>query len=245
MQSDIRQDTTPNRILSAMSAEDFDILKPSLTFVDLPPRRQLETANTRIDHVYFIEHGVASVVASTTRSRSIEVGLIGHEGMTGLAVILQTDRSPHETFMQGGGSGQRIEAVQLCAAMNKSPALSRLLLRYAFAVSVQMAFTVLSNGRSNLEERLARWLLMARDRADNDDLSLTHEFLALMLAVRRATVTVTIQKLEERGVIASKRGVISIVDRTGLEAAANGTYGAPEAEFQRLLGAAGSGDQRS
>lgn len=227
--------TSPNRVLARLSPDDFALLQPHLEALDLPVRKQLENRNKTIEHVYFIEHGFASVVANGT-GRSIEVGLIGREGMTGLAVVMGTDRSPHDTFMQAAGDGQRISSAKVRSAMEQSPALHRSFLRYGHAFVVQTAQTALANGRSKIEERLARWLLMAHDRLDSDELPLTHEFLSIMLGVRRPGVTVALHLLEKQGLIRAKRGAVAILNRTGLRKISNGAYGAAEAEFQRSLG---------
>jgi CRP-like cAMP-binding protein len=223
-----------NRILSRLSQEEFGLLRPHLDAVELPVRKQLESRNKPIEAVYFIEHGFASVVANGT-GRSIEVGIIGREGMTGLSVIMGTDRSPHETFIQAAGDGQRISSVKLCQAVEKSPALHRHLLRYGHAFVVQTAQTALANGRSKIEERLARWLLMANDRLDGDEVPLTHEFLSVMLGVRRPGVTTALDVLEKEGLVHAKRRAVVIIDRKGLRKITNGAYGAPEAEFKRLF----------
>ena len=158
---------------------------PHLEAVDLPLRMPLEGRNTPIEYVYFVEKGFASVVANGSGHRSIEVGLIGREGVTGLAVIIGSEQSPPETFIQLAGSGQRILSSRLRQAIGQSVSLHRVLLAYGHAFLVQTGFAALSNGRNTLEERLARWLLMARDRVDGDEIVLTHEFVALMLGVRR------------------------------------------------------------
>jgi CRP-like cAMP-binding protein len=224
-----------NRLLSRLSPEEFGLLQPYLEAVDLPVRKQLESRNKPIEAVYFLEHGFASVVANGT-GRSIEVGIIGPEGMTGLSVIMGTDRSPHETYMQVGGDGQRLSSAKLGQAVQESPALHRHLLRYGHAFVVQTAQTALANGRSKIEERLARWLLMANDRLDGDEVPLTHEFLSVMLGVRRPGVTTALDLLEKEGFVQAKRRAVVIIDRKGLRKITNGAYGAPEAEFKRLFG---------
>jgi CRP-like cAMP-binding protein len=226
---------SPNRLLARLSPEELGVLRPHLEAVDLPVRRQLESRNKPIEHVCFIEHGFASVVANGT-GRSIEVGLIGREGMTGLAVIMGSDRSPHETFMQASGGGQRISSGKLRQLTEENPVLHRSLLRYGHAFVVQTAQTALANGRSKVEERLARWLLMANDRLDGDQVPLTHEFLSTMLGVRRPGVTLALSVLEKQGLIQAKRGTIAIVDRARLRKVSNGAYGVAEAEFKRLFG---------
>ena len=159
-------------------------------------------------------------------SHPIEVGVIGREGMTGLPVVLGGDRNEHETFMQAAGHGHCIRVAQIREAMAKSRTLQDSFLRYVQAFLTQTTQTVVANGRSKIEERLARWLLMADDRIESDELPLTHEFLAMMLAVRRPGVTVAIQELERKGVIARKRGRIVLLDRVALENMCNGTYAA-------------------
>jgi CRP-like cAMP-binding protein len=229
------QPETSNRILSRLSASDFALLAPQLKRIDLPLRRQLETGKKPIEHVYFMESGFASVVANGA-GRTIEVGLIGREGMTGLAVVMGTDRTTSSTFIQNAGAGSRITAAHLRQALEKSRTLQTACLLYAQAFMTQMTYTAISNGRSKIEERLARWILMAQDRVDTDELALTHEFLSMMLGVRRSGVTVALHLLVKDGLIQAKRGIITVIDRKGLEKLSNGAYGEPEAEFQRLFG---------
>ncbi|HJT15140.1 MAG TPA: Crp/Fnr family transcriptional regulator [Dongiaceae bacterium] len=228
--------STANRLLSRLSPEDFLLLQPNLKWVDLPLRRQLERPNKPIDQIYFLESGFASVVADGSGGRGIEVGLIGREGMTGLSVLMGTDRSPHETFIQSAGEGVRISAGSLRRAMDISRTLHGTLLLYAHAFALQVTNTAMANGRSKIEQRLARWLLMAQDRIGKDEVLLTHELLSLMLGVRRPGVTVALKLLEEAGVLRARRGLISITDRRGLERLADRTYGVAEAEYRRLLG---------
>jgi CRP-like cAMP-binding protein len=227
---------SPNRILARLSADDFGALEPHLQAVPLPLRKQLETRNRKISHLYFVESGFASVVANGVANRSIEVGIVGREGVTGLAVIMGADRSPLETYMQIAGDGKSIAVAKFRQAMDQSASLRRAMLQYGHAFVVQTAYTAMANGRSRIDERLARWLLMAHDRVGGDELPLTHEFLALMLAVRRPGVTEALNVLENDGFIRRRRGIISVVDRGGLEERSNGAYGVPEAEFQRLFG---------
>ena len=137
--------------------------------------------------------------------------------------------------MQVEGSGQAIGADQLSGAMEQSVTMVRCFLRFAHVFAVQSSYTALANARGKIEERLARWLLMAQDRIGSDSLELTHEFLALMLGVRRAGVTTALQQLESKAVLQTARGAVTIADREGLEECANGLYGHPEAEFERLF----------
>jgi len=219
---------TKNNVLSRLASADFALLKPHLVALDLPVLTQLETAYSRIEAVYFLESGFASVVADGAGKRSIEVGIIGREGMTGLSLVLGGDRSPHATYIQVAGTGQRISASKLRLAMDQSVGLHRSLLRCAHAFLIQTTQTAVANGRSKNEERLARWLLMAADRIDGHELPLAHKFLAIMLGVHRPAVTVALQALERRGLIRAGREVIAITDRKGLVRMSNGAYLPPE-----------------
>jgi CRP-like cAMP-binding protein len=230
--------STKNRILSRLSAADFALLQPHLEPIELPLRHILEVPKKSISHGYFIEYGLASIVAANKHKR-LEVGLIGCEGMTGIPIVLGNDSSPNETFIQVAGNGMRIAADKLRKAILQSRSLERALLSFAHAFMNQTASTALSNGTATLEERLARWLLMANDRLRGDEVPLTHEFLSLMLGVRRAGVTVALHYLEQRALIRLARKQIMITDRKGLEAAANGTYYKPEKHHSSVSAWAG------
>jgi CRP-like cAMP-binding protein len=225
-----------NRLLSALPEQEFEELRPKLQRVELTLRQVLEEPNESIRYVYFPDPSVSSVVAITPENERLEVGLFGPEGMSGLALLNGTDRSPHQTFIQVPGQAIRIEADDLRAALDSSPSLRRLLLLYSQAQTVQIAYTALANGRFTIDERLARWLLMCHDRIDGEAFPITHEFLALMLGIRRAGVTNALQALETSGVIKAGRGRIEILDRDELRAGAGDCYGAPEAEYERLIG---------
>jgi CRP-like cAMP-binding protein len=218
-----------NHLLSNLSRQDFALLEPHLEPIDLPVRKVLEKRKRRIDHVYFIDAGFASVVANGSKKPSIEVGIIGREGMTGLSIVMGgVERAPNETYMQAAGAGQQMPAANLRHAIATSHSLHQNLLRYAHAFLVQTTSTALANGRSKIEERLARWLLLADDRLDDDELPLTHEFLGLMLGTHRPGVTLAVQALEDAGLISARRSRITIRNRKGLEKRSNGTYVPPE-----------------
>ena len=224
-----------NDLLLALSVEDRALLQPSLQWLDLPLRYVLEIPHQPITHAYFPDTGIASVVAIGKRDVRIEIGLIGREGMSGTAVVLNSERSPHSTYMQVAGTGNRVATGALRAAMKESPSLTALLLKFTQAFTVQTAHTAVSNTRGKLEQRLARWLLMAHDRLDGDQIPLTHEFISLMLGVRRAGVTESIDALQAQGAIRAERGRITVLDRAHLEKKADGFYGGPEQELRRLM----------
>ena len=212
-----------NLVLSRLSTADFALLEPNLEPADLPLHKVLERKGKPIKAVYFPENGFASVVADADR-RPIEVGIIGRDGMTGLAVVLGGDKGEHETYIQAAGEGRCIRVKHLREAIDNSTTLHRSLLRYVQSFLNQATQTAVANGRSKIEERLARWLLMAGDRIEATELPLTHEFLAMMLCTRRSGVTVAIQELERKGYVARKRGRVVIVDRVALVKMADGTY---------------------
>jgi CRP-like cAMP-binding protein len=224
-----------NRLLASLSTADFALVEPSLKSVNLALRKSLEKSNRRIDAVYFPESGFASVVA-IQYGKEVEVGLIGREGMTGLPIVLGDHRSPHATYMQAAGKGQCIPATELRKATEASPSLRNALLKYVQAFGVQTTHTAISNAQARMDIRLARWLLMAHDRIGDDTLPLTHEFLSLMLAVRRAGVTIALNALRKSGLISYRRGDITVLNRKGLERLAGEAYGIPEAEYRRLIG---------
>jgi CRP-like cAMP-binding protein len=225
---------TTNRLLSRLPRRDFGLLAPHLMPVDLPLRKCLETPDRAIEHVYFPESGFASVVSAG--ADQVEVGIIGREGMTGLAVVLGTDRTPNGTFIQNAGTGLMMAATELRRLMKISVPLRDMLTLYAHTFLIQATQTARANGRSKIEERLARWLLMAHDRLESDELVITHEFLSMMLGVRRPGVTIALSFLEKTALITTHRGVISIIDRRGLKRTANGAYGVSETEFNRVFG---------
>jgi CRP-like cAMP-binding protein len=225
-----------NRLLATLSPEDFSLLQPQLEAVPLPVGTRLVEPHTPIEHVYFLEEGIASVVAATAQGRRIEVGIIGPDGLTGTSILLGADCSPHECFIQMPGSALRIQTDDLRQAVTARVSLHQHLLHFVQAFTTQIGQTALANGSYTIEERLARWLLMCHDRVDGDGLSTTHEFLSLMLGVRRAGVTLALQALEGRGLISTRRGQITVLDRAKLEAVAGDSYGVPEAEYARLIG---------
>jgi CRP-like cAMP-binding protein len=229
------QSAVRNRVLATLPPEEFERLQPRLERVDLPLRTYLVQPNKPIEHIYFMEQGIASVVAITPQQRRIEVGLIGRESVSGMPILLGSDRMPHECFIQMSGEALCLGVDDLRQTIAERPALHRHLLRFVQAFHVQVAHTALANGSYTLEERLARWLLMCHDRVDGDVLFTTHEFLSIMLGVRRPGVTEALHILEGAHVIRAERGLVTILDRARLEQVAGDSYGIPEAEYARLV----------
>jgi len=219
-----------------MSGADLSLLQPHLQPQTMAVFLDMERPNRRIESVYFMEAGIASVVAVQADETRIEVGLIGREGMTGSAVVLGGDQSPHSTYIQVAGEGLRMPSKELRKAMDESDSLRDLLLKFVQAFMVQTAHTAIANARSHIDQRLARWILMAHDRTRDNTLPLTHEFLALMLGVRRAGVTEALQSLKRQKLIATGRNKIMVLNRKGIEQLAGNAYGTPEKEYRRLIG---------
>lgn len=229
-----------NHILAACSPDDVEFLEPYLEPVEFSARRTLEQPGRPVEWVYFPDHGVASVVAAAKHGRTVEVGIIGRDGMTGLSLVLGAERAGNETYVQVGGSGSRIRADDLRKVMASRVSLQSRFLLYAHAFMLQTSYTSLASASAKLEERLARWLLMVHDRLDGDEIPLTHESLSAALAVRRAGVTTALQHLNMLGLTDPRRGRIVIRDRAGLERFAGEFYRVPESETRRLTGWAGS-----
>ena len=225
-----------NRLLQALPKGQLGLLAPHLVLTPLHLRDTFERPNRPIEEVCFPVTGIVSVVAEHPKGRRIEIGLVGCEGVTGSAVILGSDSTPHATYIQVAGEGYRLPVAKLRELLANSPAFQALLLKYVQTFMVQTAHTAIASARATLTERLARWLLMAHDRTSGNVLSLTHEFLALMLAVRRPGVTEALQSLEDTGLIQCTRGQIIVLDRKAIEKRAGPYYGVPEAEYRRLMG---------
>jgi CRP-like cAMP-binding protein len=225
-----------NRLLASLPQEAIEALRPHMTTVDLPLRHTLVEPDVFIDSVCFIESGLGSVIASSSDDEHVEVGHVGRDGVTGYHVALLTETTPHKTFMQIAGTGTSIQTEKLFQVFETAPVVRDMFLRYAHTCEVQLAHSALASARYNMHERLARWLLMCHDRIDGDDLPLTHEFLSLMLGVRRSGVTNEIHIIEGLHAIKATRGNIRVLDRGKLEEIAGGCYGLPEKEYERLIG---------
>jgi CRP-like cAMP-binding protein len=232
----IDQSSIRNRLLSSLAPEDFALLAPAMKQMDLKRDYVLVWPNQPINHVYFIESGMVSVVAQRADGRSIEVGVYGRDGMGPTNVMLASDRTPHDHYMQIGGTGFRMQTARFLEAVDQSAALRTIMLRFVHVFMTQTAQSALVNGSSIIEERLARWVLMCQDRLDAMEFPITHDFLSMMLGVRRSSVTDAIHLLEAEMLIKATRGNIKILDRDRLLRAAGTSYGVPEAEYARLIG---------
>ena len=226
-----------NRLLTALAQDDFDNLRPHLTLVGLVGGQTLFGPGEAIEHVYFVEQGVVSLVADTgANDVGIEVGMIGPEGMAGVACLI-SDRpiAFHHTRVQMPGSALRIPVACFRDLLDSVPALRERCLRYLDAFVIQISQTGACSGRHHLSERCACWLLAACDRADGHEMPLTHETLSAALGVRRSGITAAIGALQDAGLIRSGRGKTVVLDHAGLEQAACGCYRLIRNQFDRLL----------
>jgi CRP-like cAMP-binding protein len=231
--------TTANRILNALTRAEYERLAIHLEPVNLSHGEVLYHPDQPITHVYFPNRGTISIVSTFEDGASVEVGMVGNEGMFGVCVFLGSISTPLEAVVQLPGDGLRMRADVLRKEFNKGGQLQDLLLRYTQAFITQIAQTAACNRAHPVEGRLVRWLLMCQDRSHSKDLKLTQEFIATMLGTRRAGVTEAAGQLQARGLIQYKRGHINILDREGLEAASCECYQIVKKEFGRLIGGNG------
>lgn len=228
--------TATNLLLASIPAEELDLLDPHLEQVELTFEMSLYEAGQPIDTVYFIDSGVASLIAALAEGDPVEVGTVGSEGMVGVPIVLAAEHTSSRGFIQIVGHGRRMPSAKLRELLPRCPQLHRLLLRYALALMNMMAQTAACNRAHEVEQRCARWLLMTHDRVHAPSFELTQEFLARMLGVRRPTVSIAAGILAKAQLITYTRGRVTIVDREGLEDASCECYQAIRREFSRLLG---------
>jgi len=243
--SQIEQSAVRNRLLASLPPAEFERLAAFLTPVTLSLKQFLIEADERIGAAYFVETGIVSYLYYLEGGEALEVGLIGSEGMVGLPLILGVDRAPVGAMVQLNGTALRINPAALVQTFNASGALRTRLLRYMQAFHIQVSQTAVCNGSHTLEQRLTRWLLMVHDRADGDQFTMTHEFMSIMLGVRRSGVTIAASALKRAGLIHYMNGHITILNRPGLEAAACECYGNVQRQFEHLLPARGGGGEGS
>lgn len=231
-----RSRSTQNKLLRALSQEEYDRLSPHLEFVTLPFKSILYEPNQPVNYVYFLNHGVISMVTITEEGETVEAATLGNEGMAGIQVLLGVDQVSLQVIAQVAGNGMRMRVDAFRREVTPGTQLYELLLRYTQALISQLSQTVACNRLHSVEERCCRWLLMCHDRVPNDEFFLTQELLSQMLGVRRASVSVVAAILQKAGLITYSRGRIRILDRPGLENAACECYQLVKTEFDRLLG---------
>ena len=229
-----------NGLLAALPPEDLARLRPSLRPVEFPLDKILHPAGGTVEAVLFVESGMVSLIATLDDGKQVEVGIVGREGLVGLPLVLGDDRSLVEARVQQEGTALRMDAADLRDGMGESAALRSQLNRYALAFQTQVTMSATCNAFHPVAMRLARWLLIAHDRADGDEFPMTHEFLSMMLGVRRPGVSLAAGVLQKAGLIRYARGRMEVTDRPGLEAASCECYHTARREFARLLGTRGA-----
>lgn len=226
-----------NLILSSLSGGDYERLAPHLEPVRLNSGRVLYNAGDTIRHAFFLRSGMASLVSVTENGRAVEVGMIGNEGMVGVPVVLRVGAAPYQVTMQLPGNALRIKAGELKAEFDRGGKLQDLLLRYTHTVVTQIAQSAACNRFHTVEERLCRWLLVSRDRAQTDTLHLTQEFLAQMIGVPRTSVTMIAGELRRAGLITHSRGKVQLLDLRRLRASSCECYRVVSKEISHFAAA--------
>lgn len=229
-----------NRLLAALPDAVLDRLRPRLEETALGLKQVLYEADRPIEHVYFPRTGVVSLVIAMADGLMVEVGTVGNEGMVGTPVFLGAEKSPTKAFAQVPGEALRMRAEDFREEIGSGGPLPDLIRRYTQAMVNQISQSVACNHLHSVQERMCRWLLMTHDRVGADEFSLTQEFLAEMLGVRRPSVTVVAGILQQAGLIRYHRGRVTVLDRAGLEAASCECYRVVRREYDRLLGPANS-----
>jgi CRP-like cAMP-binding protein len=225
-----------NHLLDRLSADDFDLLRPHMHEVRLDYLAPLYEAGGPIQFVYFPMSGVASLAKTMENGAAAEVGTTGNEGFVGLPLLLDSDHAPTGVHMQVPGHALRLPARSFKGALDRSRSLRSSLRRFVFAQYNQTCQLVACNRFHDVEQRCARWLLMAHDRVPHDDFLLTHEVLSTMLGVRRSSVTIAAGRLSEMGLIEYRRGHVTVTDRHGLEKRSCECYWSIRNEYERLMG---------
>ena len=213
-----------NELLAALPKKEYQALQSQLEEIPLVFEEILYRPEVLISDVYFPNHGVISLLAGFNERATLEVGLVGKEGILGLAVFMGVSASQNRAVVQGAGSAMKMKAAAFRSECNNGGALPRVLRRYTHSLLTQITQTTVCNQFHSIEARLARWLLMTHDRIEADEFQLTQEFLSNMLAVRRECVNKAAGKLQKRNLIRYKRGHLRVLDRAGLEATSCGCY---------------------
>ncbi len=230
--------SSPNRLLASLSTADFESVRPHLKAVELVHEAVLFEAGARIDRVYFPYSGIISLVVGLGGGEMIEAAMIGRDSMLGGAAALDGQISLNKAIIQLAGAGATLDVARFRKAAEASPAFRTTLIRHEQVLFAQAQQSAACNASHTVEARLARWLLRSRDLSGSDTLALTQEFLAQMLGVRRTSVTLVANTLQDAGLIHYRRGVIDITNMDGLRAASCECYGTVKAHYDRLLNGA-------
>jgi CRP-like cAMP-binding protein len=224
-----------NRLLAALPADEFARLQPRLRAVELPFKQSLYEPDQPIGTIYFVQSGVVSLLALLEDGSQLEVAVVGCEGAAGIECVMGTTTSSLHALVQIKGTAPALDAREAQDSFEEYVSFRRSLLRFTQAQQSLIAQTAACNGRHALEQRLARWLLMMHDRVRDDHIRMTHEFMAMMLGVRRPGVTLAIGTLQKAGLIRHGNGHVDVLDRKGLEGAACECYEVVRLQYDKLL----------
>ena len=224
-----------NRIVAALPREEYKRLLPYLEPVSLSFKKYLYQSQALIEHVYFPNSGVVSMLNVMEDGGTVEIATVGNEGMVGIPVLLGADCAPAETLVQVPGDAVRMKADVFKSQVIPGTPTHNLLLRYTQALMSQLSQSVACNRLHSVEERCCRWLLQTRDRVESDEFPMTQEFLSQMLGVRRASVSEVAAILQKAGLIRYHRGKMKIIDQKGLESGSCECYHVIKQEYTRLL----------
>jgi len=216
--------TVKNVLLLSIPDREYNLIRPYLEYVELEHHKMLHDQGQQIEFAYFPNDGMVSLVVSTSDGRSVEVGIVGREGMVGTPLAVGLRLAPYDAIIQIPGNGIMIDSKRLTSQLSSTPRLWLVLTRFVLMQGLQMAQVAACNRLHELEQRLARWLLMCQDRVDSERLVLTHEFLAQMLGTGRPSVSLAIGMLEHAGLIENIRGIIRVINRKSLEDSACECY---------------------
>ena len=214
-----------NLILLSMSDREYGLFRPHLEYLELPDHLVLHEAGAKLEFVYFPNRGLISFVVAMEDGKTAEAGLVGNEGFAGIPAAVGLSRSPLLAVVQISGDGFRVEVEALQKTLESAPHIQLLLSRFAVVQGMQVAQTAACNRLHEIEQRLARWLLMAQDRVDSGVLPITHDFLATMLGTNRSSVSLAAAALRRKNLIRYTPGAVTIVNRKKLEALACECYG--------------------
>ena len=206
-----------NKILLSVPDTEYRLIRPHLKFLSLPHHLSLHEPHSTLKFVHFLNEGLISLVVELKEGKSVEAGLIGNEGAAGMPAVLGLSRSPLREIVQIAGSGFRVRVGTLKGILRSTPQLQVILSRFAVGLAMQVAQTAACNRLHNVEQRLARWLLIAHDRVDSGNIPITHDFLATMLGTDRPSVTLAAGILQRRQIIGYTRGAVRILNRNRLE----------------------------
>jgi CRP-like cAMP-binding protein len=224
-----------NKILLAIPDNEYRVIRPYLEYLSLPSHLTLQEPTEKVTFLYFPNAGLISLVVPMADGQSVEAGVVGNEGAAGMPIAVGLARSPVREIVQIAADGFKVRADVMPSTLKSAPQLQAILTRYAVVQGMQVAQTVACNRLHHIEQRLARWLLMAQDRVESALVAMTHDFLATMLGTNRPTVSHAAAILEKRKGIEYRRGSVKIVNRKNLEACACECYGVIQ-QFNGELG---------